>query len=160
MGVSQDEFKRLLGRWTTGVTVVTSVAGGRIHGMTVSAFSEVSLEPPLVLICADLASNTHALIAEGGVFAVNVLARGQEELSNRFASKREEARRFEGLVCTRAVTGAPILPGSVAALDCRVVASHPSGDHVIHVGEVLWLCFDPLRKPLLYQSGRYGEFTA
>jgi hypothetical protein len=92
--------------------------------MTVSAFTEVSLEPPLVLVCADRSSTTRPLIDASGVFAVNILARDQEALSNRFASKKEESRRFEGLEYDLGPTGAPLLRGVVANLDCRVVATH------------------------------------
>jgi len=147
----------VLGRWATGVTIVTTRDGDRVHGMTVSAFTEVSLEPPLVLICADRSSNTRPLIDAAGVFAVNILARDQEALSNRFASKKEESRRFEGLECDVGTTGAPLLPGAVANLDCRVVAVHEHGDHVVYLGEVEALrCFD--REPLLYFGGGYGSF--
>ena len=76
--------------------IVTTRDGDRIHGMTVTAYTEVSLEPPLVLVCADQSSNTHPVIAAGGVFALNLLADAQAELSNRFASKQDEDRRFEG----------------------------------------------------------------
>lgn len=158
--IASEEFKKLLGRWTTGVTIVTSCAGEKIHGMTVSAFTEVSLDPPLILVCCDQGSNTHPVIAEGGVFAVNILARDQEALSNRFASKKNEWQRFEGLAWETEVTGAPILPDTVAALDCRVVAAHETGDHVVYVGEVQALRIDESREPLLYQSGSYGRFTA
>lgn len=160
MAVSPEEFKQLCGRWTTGVTIVTARDGDTVHGMTVSAFSEVSLDPPLVLVCADKSSNTHPLIEGGGVFAVNVLARGQEELSNRFASKKDEWRRFEGLDTDTGVTGAPILQGTVGAFDCRVAAAHDAGDHVLYVGRVEWLRVDPAAEPLLYQSGAYGGFSA
>jgi flavin reductase (DIM6/NTAB) family NADH-FMN oxidoreductase RutF len=152
--VAADEFKQCLARWATGVTIVTARAGDRIHGMTVSAFTEVSLDPPLVLVCADKTSNTHPVIAEGGVFAVNVLTREQEPLSNRFASKKDEDRRFEGLEFETAATGAPILAGALVALDCRVVNAHDAGDHVIYVGRV-----EALRRsegePLLYYGGAY-----
>ena len=160
MAVSADAFKKLCGRWTTGVTIVTARDGEKVHGMTVSAFTEVSLDPPLVLVCADKRSNTLPLIAAGGNFAVNVLARGQEALSDRFASKQDEWRRFEGLAWETAASGAPILAGTVGAFDCRVVAAHDAGDHVIYLGRVEWLRVDESRDPLLYQSGRYGGFTA
>ena len=155
MPVDADEFKRSLGCWATGVTIVTARAGDHIHGMTVSAFAEVSLDPPLVLVCADKSSNTHPVIAEGGVFAVNVLARDQEQLSNRFASKKDEDKRFDGLEIESGPTGAPLLPGTVAALDCRVVAAHDAGDHVIYLGEVQEVRSSD-REPLLYVRGSYG----
>ena len=155
MSVTSDDFKQALAAWATGVTIGTARAGERIHGMTVSAFTEVSLDPALVLVCADKSSNTHALIAEGGVFAVNVLARDQEALSNRFASKKDEDRRFDDLETDTAVTGAPLLRGTVAALDCRVVAAHDSGDHIIYVGAVEAAVSNE-RAPLLYCRGVYG----
>jgi flavin reductase (DIM6/NTAB) family NADH-FMN oxidoreductase RutF len=155
MSAASEDFKQALAAWATGVTIVTARAGERIHGMTVSAFTEVSLDPPLVLVCADKSSNTHELIAEGGVFAVNVLARDQEALSNRFASKKDEHRRFEGLETDTAITGAPILRGTVAALDCRVVAAHDSGDHIIYVGSVE-AATSNASAPLLYCRGAYA----
>jgi flavin reductase (DIM6/NTAB) family NADH-FMN oxidoreductase RutF len=157
VAISPDEFKQVLARWATGVTIVTTRAGERIHGMTVSAFTEVSLTPPLVLVCAEKSSNTLPLIEEGRIFAVNILARDQEALSNRFASKQDEWKRFEGLEVDTGVTGAPLLAGVVANLDCRVVASYDHGDHVLYVGEVEELrAFD--REPLLYFGGGYGAF--
>jgi 3-hydroxy-9,10-secoandrosta-1,3,5(10)-triene-9,17-dione monooxygenase reductase component len=158
--VAPDALRELLGRRAAAVAIVTSRVGERVHGMTVTAFTEVSLEPPLVLVCADLASNTHPVIAAGGVFALNLLSDGQVELSKRFASKKDEDRRFEGLAWESAATGAPILPGVLGALDCRVVAAHETGDHVIYVGQVEALHFFPEREPLLYQRGTYGAFQA
>lgn len=159
MEVSSSDFKSLCGRWTTGVTIVTARDGDTVHGMTVSAFTEVSLEPPLVLVCADKSSNTHAVIEKGGVFAVNVLAQGQEALSNRFASKKDEWKRFDGLEVDAGSTGAPILRGTVGAFDCRVVSAHDAGDHVVYIGEVAWIRVDAGAEPLLHQSGCYGAFS-
>lgn len=154
MGVTPDDFKQALTRWATGVTIVTARSGDRVHGMTVRAFTEVSLEPPLVLVCADKSSNTLPLIGDGGVFAVNVLARDQQGLSSRFASKQGEWERFAGLETDTGTTGAPLLRGVVANLDCRVVASHEHGDHVVYIGLVEEVrTFD--REPLLYFRGAY-----
>jgi len=156
--VLAEAFKHALARWVTGVTIVTARDGGRVHGMTVSAFTEVSLDPPLVLVCADRTSHTHPLIEAGGVFAVNVLALGQEALSRNFASKKDEHLRFEGLAYESGSTGAPLLAGALVHLDCRVVARHEGGDHVIYVGRV-----EDVRtregEPLLYYRGRYGRFA-
>lgn len=158
MAFSSEEFKQLCSRWTTGVTIVTARSGDKIHGMTVSAFTEVSLEPPLVLVCAEKSSNTLPLIEEGGVFAVNVLALGQEALSQRFASKLDEWARFDGLEWDTAATGAPVLHDTAGAFDCRVVAAHDAGDHVVVVGRVEWLRVDMAREPLVHQARRYGVF--
>lgn len=158
MGISPEEFKGALSRWATGVTIVTARAGDRVHGMTVSAFTEVSLEPPLVLFCADKSSNTLPLVEEGRVFAVNVLSRDQEALSNKFASKRQEWERFDGLAYDEGDSGAPLLRGALANLDCRVVGAHEHGDHVVYVGEVLSVRLAD-RPPLLHFRGRYGDFS-
>lgn len=159
MPFATQDLRNAFARWTTGVTIVTSRVGGRVHGMTVSAFTEVSLDPPLVLVCADQSSNTHALIAEAGIFAVNVLAQGQEALSSLFASKKDEERRFVDLSWEAGPTGAPLLPGSLAQLDCRVVGAHEAGDHVIYVGRV-----EEVRlaegEPLLHYNRSYGGFAA
>lgn len=158
MAVDAAQFKRALRRWPSGVTIVTSRAGETIHGMTVSAFSSVSLDPPLVMICADKASNTHPVIARGRVFATHILAQGQETLSHRFASKADEWRRFEGIAWKRGVTGAPILPGALAVLECRVVADHDAGDHVIYIGEVEAVVLGDA-EPLLWYGGSYRSLA-
>jgi flavin reductase (DIM6/NTAB) family NADH-FMN oxidoreductase RutF len=127
--------------------------------MTVSAFTEVSLEPPLVLVCADKTSNTLPVIRAGGVFAINVLARDQQDLSNRFAIKKDEEKRFDGLETDIGRTGAPLLRGVAVNIDCRVVAEHDAGDHVLFIGEVQEVrSFD--HDPLLYFRGAYGGFEA
>jgi flavin reductase (DIM6/NTAB) family NADH-FMN oxidoreductase RutF len=159
VSVRPEEFRDALSRWASGVTIVTSRAGERIHGMTVSAFSSVSLEPPLVLVCAEKTSETHGVIAEAGFFAVNVLSAGQSALSNRFASKKDEHRRFEGLETRTAVTGAPLLPGSVVSLDCRLVDAHDAGDHVIYVGQVEAVAGSSDAEPLLYYRGAYRRLV-
>ena len=156
MSFSQAELKNVYARWATGVTIVTARAGDRIHGMTVSAFTEVSLEPPLVLVCIDRTSDTQPVIAEGGVFAVNILARDQEALAKLFACDEAEDRRFLDLQCETGVTGAPLLAGSVASLDCRVESAHEAGDHIIYIGQVVGLHLsdgDPL---LFYNRGYCG----
>lgn len=148
-------FKAALRRWASGVAIVTTRAGDRELGMTVSAFSSVSLDPPLVLVCADKKTHTNPLIAEGGVFAVNLLADDQWELSNRFATQGNEAVRFDGIACRRGPSGARWLPDTLAVLDCRVVSAHDAGDHVIYLGEVLAAEVDSTRDPLVYYESGY-----
>jgi flavin reductase (DIM6/NTAB) family NADH-FMN oxidoreductase RutF len=159
MTITAEDFKRALSRRASGVAVVTAKSGDRIHGMTVAAFTEVSLSPPLVLVCADKTSNTLPLIRAGGVFALNILARDQQEISARFAAKKDEDKRFDGLDLDVGRTGAPLLRGAAVNIDCRVVAEHDAGDHVIYVGEVQEVrSFD--REPLLYFRGSYGSFES
>jgi len=159
VSVDAESFRGALAAWATGVTIVTARAGDRVHGMTVSDFAGVSLDPPLVLVCADKSSNTLDVIEQGGNFAVNLLRADQEALSNRFASKRDEERRFEGLACRTAVTGAPLIPGALVSLDCRVTAAHDAGDHVIYVGRVEAI-LQGEGEPLLYFGGAYRSLAA
>ena len=156
MSFSRSDLKNAFARRATGVTIVTARAGDRIHGMTVSAFTEVSLDPPLLLICIDRAAKMQALIEAAGAFAVNILARGQEPLAESFARKEAEDRRFSDLACETAVTGAPLLAGAIAQLDCRLESAHEAGDHTIYIGEVVDLRVsdgDPL---VFYDRGYHG----
>ena len=153
-GVDGDAFRAGMARRAGAVAVVTSRAGDEVHGMTMTDWVGVSVDPPLVLICCDKEANTTKVVREGGCFAVNLLRRDQEALSNTFASKKHEWERFDGLETARGVTGAPLLPDSLASFDCRVDASHEAGDHWIYVGRVLQI---DLRdgEPLVYQGGGY-----
>jgi flavin reductase (DIM6/NTAB) family NADH-FMN oxidoreductase RutF len=159
VSVDRDTFKRTLGSWASGVTIVTSQHAGERLGMTVSAFSSVSLDPPLVLVCADKGSNTNALIRASRTFTVNVLGRDQSALSNLFADKKREAIRFDGLDCKAGVTGCPRLPGALAHLDCRVRDEIDAGDHIIYVGTVEAAHIDAEQEPLVYWRGGYQKLT-
>jgi flavin reductase (DIM6/NTAB) family NADH-FMN oxidoreductase RutF len=158
MTISGDDFKRGMASWPSGVTIVTTCVDEAIHGMTVSDFAGVSVDPPLVLVCASKDSSTLDWIQRGHCFAINILAEGQESLSNRFASKQNEDQRFEGLETETAKTGAPLLAGTVAGLDCSLLAEHDAGDHVVVVGRVEHLVVRELR-PLLYFRGAYQRLA-
>lgn len=155
MSVDRQLFKSVLRHWASGVTIVTTRVGEQLAGMTASAFSSVSLDPPLVLVCIEKKAHTLPLLAESGVFAVNVLAHDQHELSDRFATTGNEAQRFDGIACRNGPTGAPWLPGTLAVLDCRVTAAHDAGDHVIYVGSVEAAEFAETREPLLHYDACY-----
>jgi 3-hydroxy-9,10-secoandrosta-1,3,5(10)-triene-9,17-dione monooxygenase reductase component len=159
LSVDRQLFKSVLRRWVSGVSIVTTRAGERVAGMTVSSFSAVSLDPPLVLVCADKKALTLPVLAEAGVFAVNVLAADQFELSAQFALSGNEELRFEGLVCRNGPTGSPWLPDTLAVLDCRTVATHDAGDHQIYVGRVEAAEFDETREPLVYYDGGYRRLA-
>ena len=150
----RDHFRAVAGRFATGVTVVTSRDGeGAPHGLTANAFTSVSLDPPLVLICLDRGSHSHDRILESGVFAVNVLGEEDEELAERFW-RWDRERRFDGLARREEVTGAPVLDAALAWLDCRVVDRHPAGDHTIIIGRVE-ACDHRAGEPLLFWSGGF-----
>jgi flavin reductase (DIM6/NTAB) family NADH-FMN oxidoreductase RutF len=154
MAVDQEAFKQALRGWASGVTVVTSRSGDRVHGMTVSAFSSVSADPPLVLVCANRSSTTHRMIEEGGVFGVNILAAHQREVSNLFATPNNEEIRLESVSWTAGETGVPLLDEAVVALECRVTKAYPEGSHTIYVGQVEAV-HTSNREPLVYHRGGY-----
>ena len=158
MAVDAETFKRALGSWATGLTIVTSQFGDLRHGMTVSAFNEVSVEPPLVLICADKTSNTLGVIQQAGAFSVSVLSSCQDELSGLFANQQEEAIRFDGLDCPLGATGCPRIPGSLVWLDCSVHQAVDAGDHIVYIGRVEEAEVQDLG-PLIHFRGRYGEIA-
>ncbi len=138
MAIEKDFFRHVAGQFATGVTVVTAQCQGKPAGITVNAFSSVSLEPPLVLVCIDLISNTLPFIRESGAFAINILTNEQEHLSRCFATTSEE--RYENFCHASfhtAATGSPIIDDVLAFIDTRLVAEYPGGDHVIFLGEVM-----------------------
>lgn len=136
-GVAPEEFRRVMGLFATGVTVVTTRRDGGYHGMTANAFASLSLSPPLVLVCIDKGARTHGYLQAGGSFAVNVLAREQEGLSRHFAhSWPEDVDVFYGISHRLGSNGCPLLEGCLAYLECRVAALHAGGDHTIFVGQV------------------------
>jgi flavin reductase len=150
-----DGFRRALRACPTGVTIVTS-AGDETCGVTVSAFTSVSLDPPLVLVCLNAASATAAAIGRNGVFAVNVLGAAQEPLARRFASpaRPRGAAAFAGVPHSSGATGAPLLDDVACWLDCRLTDIHAAGDHLVVIGEVLAFAGDAGRDPLVFHAGR------
>ena len=157
MAVSKDEFRRAMGSFTSGVNIVTTRSEENVRlGITVSAFSSLSLEPPLILICIDKRASIHDHLKEGRYFAVNILAEGQEDLSARFASR--DVDRFNGIECAEGACGSPLIEGALAHIECRVVAAHPGGDHTIYVGEVESTRVND-GNPLAYFRGRYSRLA-
>ncbi|HXV86142.1 MAG TPA: flavin reductase family protein [Gemmatimonadales bacterium] len=146
-------FRQLLGRFATGVTVVTAVdAQGRPGGMTASAIAAVSLNPPLLLVCVNRGTDFVGTLAPAATFAVNVLARDQESLSRRFAA--DGVDRFAGVPWTRGPAGVPLLEGVLAHVVCQNVDRHEAGDHSVFFGRVVGgQAFD--RFPLVHFRGDY-----
>lgn len=155
------EYRRVVGRFATGVTVVTTLLGDEQHAMTCNSFTSVSLEPVLVLFCAEKVARFHDVVLSTGEWAVSVLAQGQEQVSRHFALRgRSLGEQFAAVDHTTApITGAAVLTGAVAALECRTVSVTDAGDHTVIVGEVLGLDVPaPAGEPLLYYEGRYRTF--
>lgn len=151
-------YRRVVGRFATGVTVVTTVVDGEHHAMTCNSFTSVSLDPVLVLFCAEKVARFHDAVLATGTWAVSVLGEGQEQLSRRFAVRgRPLEDQLAGVPHTIGTeTGAAVLDGALAALECRTVSTVDAGDHTVLVGAVCGLAVpDPLGAPLLYYEGRY-----
>jgi flavin reductase len=152
------EHRRVVGRFATGVTVITTVLpSGDKHAMTCNSFTSVSLDPVLVLFCADKTARFHDVL-ETGTWAVSVLSRAHQQASRQFALRgRDLDTQFDGVDHEPGLlTGAPVLSGALAALECRTVSTTDAGDHTVVLGEVLGLLEpDPAAEPLLYFGGRY-----
>jgi flavin reductase (DIM6/NTAB) family NADH-FMN oxidoreductase RutF len=161
MPISHEEFRRTMSHWASGVTVVTTRRPGGIHGMTASSFCSVSLDPPLVLVCVDRRNRTHANLVEQGAFCAHILAEGQEELSQQCAGRMgERGSELHGVPYREGATGAPILDGCLAYLDCRVLYAHDGGDHTIFVGQIEEAGVNEDARPLLYFRGAYHRLDA
>ena len=149
--------RQIMGRFATGVTVVTTRYGEQISGMTANAIMSLSLDPPLVVVSVDLQSNMHGHLTQGQCYAINVLKHDQEDLSRRFA--KPGPKDFSDLKLTVAETGAPILVDALAYIDCRVVEVARAGDHDLFIGEPLaGETYDG--EPLIFYSGQYAELEA
>jgi flavin reductase (DIM6/NTAB) family NADH-FMN oxidoreductase RutF len=157
MTIEQDLFRAVLGRFASGVTIVTTQdPDGRDHGMTVSAFSSLSLDPPLVLVCIDHSASIWPVLRHAAHFAINVLASTQEALSRRFSSR--DGDRFEGVGFTRGTSGVALLDDTLAAVECTVTTRVEQGDHTILIGTVEFGVARDLQ-PLLYYRGGYASLT-
>lgn len=151
------EFRAALSAFATGVTVVTTGGPDSCFGVTANAFSSVSLNPPLVLVCIKAEGGASREIGRSANFAVNILSGDQEMLSRHFAwpDRPRGPAAFRSIPHWIAASGSPILEGVAAYLDCRLVTNHRAGDHVIFIGETNDFAVDPRVSPLLFHGGRY-----
>ena len=159
MIVSADDFRQVLSRFASGVTVVSArdTAKNPI-GVTVSAFSSVSLDPPLILICLDNATSNLQNYTDGGAFAINILSSKQGDVSNAFAFPGP-LPPFEQVTYSEGELGLPLIGGALASVQCTTHAVHPGGDHVIIVGLVQHAKWQPHINPLIYAGGHYRAIT-
>ena len=155
--INRDEFRAALGRFASGVTVITTVdAAGHKHGITVSAFCSVSLAPPLILICIDKNTGSHHAFEQNEFFAVNILRENQQHYSDRFASHLDD--KFGGIAFTENERGIPVLKDVLVNLECRRVNAHDNGDHTIYIGEIERSTIGD-GDPLVYFHGIYRELS-
>jgi len=157
-----EEFRRALGHFATGVTVVT-VSGGHdlVHGMTANAFTSVSLQPPLVLVCVDHRARSHALLQQQKRFGINVLREDQEPLARYYADSNQthEAAAELGVAYATTERGTPWLQDCLARLDCALVETHEAGDHTLFIGQVEQANLGEGR-PLLFYGGNFRRLAA
>ena len=158
--IGPDDFRRVLGHFCSGVTVITTMdQDGRPAGLTASAFTSVSLNPPLVLVCVAHDAHSYPALAAASHFAVNILAGHHETVSSRFATKpaAHPSEKFEGVDFRQSALGLPVLKDSLAELECATVNAYPAGDHTILVGrvEAAESRGDAGLEPLLYYRGKY-----
>jgi flavin reductase (DIM6/NTAB) family NADH-FMN oxidoreductase RutF len=152
--VDPQAMREVMGHFASGVTVVTAVTGDGPVGFTCQSFSSLSLDPPLVVFAPGRTSRTWPLLRDIGRFCINVLAEGQDAVSQDFA--RTGADRFAGVRWTPSAHGSPVLDDVVAWIDAELWAEYDGGDHTLAVARVLDLGADPGRRPLLYHRGAYG----
>ena len=155
MPINKDEFRAALGRFASGVTVITTRDNdGNLHGITVSAFCSVSLEPPLILICIEKTTGSYLALEESENFVVNILREDQQYYSDQFASYLPE--KFNGIEYQMNEAGIPVLKNTLANLECRLVNAHDSGDHTIFIG-LVEKNFVADEQPLIYYHGNYRK---
>ena len=144
-------FRTTMGRFATGVTVISTLVDGQVHAMTANAFLSVSLEPPMVLISIGRRARMHTLLKTGDWFGVSVLAADQESLSNHFAGRSQ----VEAPIRWQWAGDVPLLAGAIAHVSAQVVAQHPAGDHSLFIGQVDHLDQQP-GSPLVFHAGAYS----
>ena len=155
-----EQLRQSMRAWVSGVTIVTASHAGERHGMTVSSFTSVALEPPLIIISLQTASRTQNLVSQANAFAVTILAEDQRELSERFAGRMGEAEdRLAGLETETLATGAPFIKGGLAYLDCRVMQSIPTGTNTLFLAEVVATGGNGAGQPLVYYDRKYHKLV-
>lgn len=161
MSIEPSQFRAVMSRWGSGVTVVTVKSGDTVHGMTASAFSSVSLEPPLCLVCVGKKQVTHGLMKSAGRFVINILAEEQATLSDYFAKPRPEGKaQFESMPHTETKHGEPILSGSLAHIECKLHSVTEAGDHDVFIGQIEHIeVNERMELPLIYFKGKYRKLA-
>jgi flavin reductase (DIM6/NTAB) family NADH-FMN oxidoreductase RutF len=161
MSLNSNDFRHAMGCFATGVTVITVDQDGEVHGMTANAFTAVSLDPLLVLVCVDHRARTHAHLHARKRFGVNVLRRDQQAISEYYARSAESPQRPEaaGARFDHTALGTPVLHGALAYLECRLHSAQPAGDHTIFIAEVEEVVVRE-GEPLLYFRSQYRDIEA
>lgn len=165
MTYNPDKFRQTMRLWATGVTIVAAQYGAEMRGLTVSSFTSVTLEPPLVLVCVQKKTEAAQTILDAGAFSVSMLGQGHEWLSNLFAGLTpipEGSNRFDGIPVIYAATGSPIIADAMGWLDCKLHDTYDGSTHYIFIGQVVEASGQPpdgvIKQPLLYYNREYHKF--
>ena len=155
--IDQRHFKRAMGSFATGVTLATTRSGAEWHGATANAVMSVSLEPPLVLLSIQIGSRMHRALGGSDNFALSILSTEQEGLALYFAdsSAPHDTAAFARFPHHPGYTGAPLMDGALACVDCRIVDTFPAGDHMLFLGRIMYLETTEDAAPLLYMHGAF-----
>ncbi|NKQ52288.1 flavin reductase family protein [Amycolatopsis sp. K13G38] len=155
--MDSNEFRRVAGHFATGVTVVTARHEGADYGITLSAMSSLSVDPPMMLICVNRAAPSHEAIKGSGVFVAHVLGRHQRRLAGQFA--RPSADKFAGVECTRSEAGPLVIARTLAHFVCRVAHTVPAGTHTVFLSDVVSARAATELEPLVYYRGGFGRLA-
>jgi flavin reductase (DIM6/NTAB) family NADH-FMN oxidoreductase RutF len=159
--ISPENLRHAMRQWTSGVAVLTSLAEGSQHGMTVNSFTSISLEPPLVCVALAKDARSQKMVEQSGVFGVTILAEDQADISDRFAGRiPEDGDRLFGLELYFLSSGVPLLEDGLVGLDCRVIHSYESQNSVLYVGEVVDIKHTRDGNPLVYHNRIYRRISA
>jgi flavin reductase (DIM6/NTAB) family NADH-FMN oxidoreductase RutF len=158
MPFDPNELRKVMGLFTTGVTVITTRdQRGKPYGLTANAVTSLSLAPPLLLICVDRKAETFPHFFDSRIFVLNILAEDQEDLSRRFATTGGD--KFAGLEYRLGRLDTPVLQGTLGYVECRIIETLEGGDHVIHIGEVEHAEVARAGRPLVFFRGKYRQLT-
>lgn len=159
--IDPEQLKEAMRSWITGVAIVTGCHAGVFHGMTANSFNSIALTPPTVLVALQQSTRTQRLVQAGGVFGITILDVNQKDLARRFAGQTQiDKPRFEGIETFTMVTGAPLIKGGLAYLDCQVVQAFDVGATTAFIGEVLATqTFDNSHAPLLYFNRNWRKLA-
>ena len=154
--IDSVSLRRTMGRFVTGVAVVTTCQDGDAHGMTINSLTSISFDPPTVLVSLTSEARTTLAVQATGNFAISILSVRQEQLAKRFAKRGED--HFDGLPLEYEHHRVPVVPGALAHIECTVTEQIPVGDHIIFLGRVIGIC-DRDGEPLVFHAGKFGEFA-
>ena len=160
MSVDADQYRKIIGSFATGITVITTNVDGKLHGFTANAVTSVSLDPLLLLVCVDKNARALEELRKAMAFGVSILGESQENLSNVFAARGEPSEgTLRDISFSEGKTGAPLLDGTIAQLECEMGEHLEGGDHIIVLGKVVEAANLSDEPPLLYFQGKYRKIA-